>query len=128
MQRFRAVMLKITLHDSADELRLRLEGKLSGAWVDELRQCWETASSTTAGRRTLLDLREVDFVDAGGEDLLSNMCLRGVEFHVASPLMRSVIDGIASRAQYATLKDKPTRSSTDAVPRTDPSRSHSRAL
>jgi hypothetical protein len=128
MQQFRAVMLKITLHDSAGELRLRLEGKLSGPWVNELRQCWETASSTTAGRRTLIDLRDVDFVDAAGEDLLSDMCGRGVEFHVASPLMRAVIDGIASRAQYVTVKDKPTRSSTDAVLRTDSSRSHSRAL
>src|ERR1035441_7536831 len=27
------VMLKITLHDSAGELRFRLEGRLSGAWV-----------------------------------------------------------------------------------------------
>ena len=66
-------MLKITLHDSADEFRLCLEGKLSGPWVGELRQCWQTASSTTQGRRTVLDLREVDFVDAAGESLLCDM-------------------------------------------------------
>ena len=60
-------MLKITLHDSSDELRFKLEGKLSGPWVGELRQCWQTAASTTHGRNTILDLREVDFVDPEGQ-------------------------------------------------------------
>ena len=49
-------MLKITLHDSADEFRLKLEGRLSGLWVRELEQCWQTATSTTQGRKTVLDL------------------------------------------------------------------------
>lgn len=120
-------MLKITLHDSAEEFRFRLEGKLSGPWVGELRQCWETASSTTGGRRTLIDLREVDFVDGPGEDLLCDMSRRGVELEAATPFMRAIVEEIAARAGYGTVKDKPTRSS-DAVLRTDSSRSHSRAL
>jgi hypothetical protein len=120
-------MLKITLHDSAGEFRFRLEGKLSGLWVGELRQCWETASSTTSGRRTLVDLRDVDFVDPQGEELLCDMSRRGVELQAATPFMKSVVDGIASRVGYGTVKDKP-RSSSDAVLRSDSSRSHSRAL
>ena len=44
------------LHDSAEELRFRLEGRLSGPWVTELRQCWQTAQSTVRGRKTTLDL------------------------------------------------------------------------
>src|SRR6516162_1188194 len=61
-------MLKITLHDSAGEFRLKLEGRLSGPWVRELEQCWKTASSTTHGRKTVVDLGEVDFVDPPGQD------------------------------------------------------------
>src|SRR5438067_391351 len=75
---FFPAMLKITLHDSADEFRLCLEGKLSGPWVAELRQCWQTGSSTTHGRRTVLDLRDVDFVDTAGESLLADMNRSGV--------------------------------------------------
>ena len=60
-------MLKITLHDSAGELRFRLEGRLSGAWVGELRQCWQTARSTVHSRKATLDLGEVDYVDADGQ-------------------------------------------------------------
>jgi len=116
-------MLKITLHDSADELRFRLEGKLSGAWVTELRQCWETASSTTQGRRTVLDLREVDFVDAAGESLLCDMRRDGVSLQVVTPFMQAVVDGIAG---YGRVEEKPTRS-TDVVC-TDSFRPHSRAV
>ena len=66
-------MLKITLHDSSEELRFKLEGKLAGLWVGELQQCWRTASSTTQGRNTIVDLRDVDFVDPEGQSLLAEM-------------------------------------------------------
>jgi hypothetical protein len=122
-----AAMLKITLLDSADELRFRLEGKLSGPWVDELRQCWRTASSTTQGRRTVTDLREIDFVDEAGEALLKEMAAEAVCLEASTPLMRSVVDGIAAAVGYGTVEDKPT-SSPHAVLRSDSSRSHSRAL
>jgi ABC-type transporter Mla MlaB component len=91
-----SVMLKITLLDSADECRFRLEGKLSGPWVAELRQCWKTASSTTHGRRTVMDLRDVDFVDPAGEALLGDMSREGVALQVSTPFMQSVVDGIAA--------------------------------
>ena len=70
-------MLKITLHDSAEELRFRLEGRLSGAWVDELRQCWLTAQSTIRSRKTTLDLGEVDYVDARR----ASPCLKDMHRH-----------------------------------------------
>ena len=54
-------MLKITLHDSAGEFRLNLEGRLAGPWVRELELCWLTASSTTGGRRTVVDLADGEF-------------------------------------------------------------------
>jgi len=120
-------MLKITLHDSADEFRFRLEGKLSGPWVAELRGCWQTASSTTQGRRSVLDLREVDFVDASGESLLSEMTRAGVSLQVSTPFMRAVVEGISHDGDYGRVEETPSRSS-DAVVCTHPARSHSRAL
>jgi anti-anti-sigma regulatory factor len=87
-------MLKITLHDSARELRLKLEGRLSGLWVNELEQCWKTASSTTHGRKTILDLGEVDFVDPAGESLLAQMHGQGVELVAVTPLIRAVLQEI----------------------------------
>jgi hypothetical protein len=94
-------MLKITLHDTAAEFRLRLEGKLAGLWVRELGQCWETGASTTVGRKTVLDLREVDFVDEEGQALLCRMNHAGVKFLTATPLIRDIV------SRCATVEDKP---------------------
>jgi anti-anti-sigma regulatory factor len=102
-------MLKITIHDSARELRFKLEGRLCGAWVKELRQCWQTAISTTEGRQTVLDLLEVDFVDQDGQALMADMSRRGVSLLAVSPLIRSLIEEIASTPGCGTVEEKPAR-------------------
>ena len=96
-------MLKITLHDSAREFRLKLEGRLSGPWVNELEQCWKTASSTTHDRKTVLDLGEVDFVDPQGESLLARMHAAGVELVAVTPLIRAVVREICRAPACGTV-------------------------
>jgi hypothetical protein len=119
-------MLKITLHDSAGELRFRLEGRLSGAWVAELRQCWLTAKSTVRSRRTTVDLREVDFVDSDGQVLLTEMHQGGVVLTAATPLIQEMVQEI-ERAHCGTVERVPAPSS-DALVSTDPAARHGRAL
>jgi hypothetical protein len=96
-------MLKITLHDSAHEFRLKLEGRLSGLWVRELEQCWQTAMSTTLGRKTVLDLQEVDFVDLEGQALLALMHGQGVELVAVTPLIRAVLEEVCRGSACATV-------------------------
>jgi ABC-type transporter Mla MlaB component len=104
-------MLKITLHDSAEELRLKLEGKLAGLWVGELRQCWRTAASTTQGRDTVLDLRDVDFVDPEGQSLLAEMHRQGVRLVAVTPLIQALIEEISGQPGCVTVEEKPARRS-----------------
>jgi anti-anti-sigma regulatory factor len=99
-------MLKITLHDSAGEFRLKLEGRLSGPWVRELEQCWTTAASTTSGRRTVVDLGEVDFIDPQGQLLLSNMFAHGVEMEAVTPLICSVLKEACQAPACGTVERK----------------------
>jgi anti-anti-sigma regulatory factor len=99
-------MLKITLHDSFGEFRLKLEGRLSGPWVQELEQCWKTASSTTQGRRTVVDLGEVDFVDPRGQSLLTEMHAEGVEMEAISPLICSVLKEVCEAPACGTVERK----------------------
>ena len=112
-------MLKITLHDSATELRFHLEGRLSGAWVTELRQCWRTAASTTQGRKTILDLHEVDFVDSAGGSLLAEMHGAGVQIQAITPLIQSVVEEACHTRHCGTVEEKP--GSSDALLRADTS-------
>ena len=120
-------MLKITLHDHSHQLRFRLEGKLAGAWVSELRQCWQTATSTTQGRVISLDLGEVDFVDAEGQTLLADMYRHGVQLKAVTPLIRSLVAEIERAARYATVEEQPSRRS-DVVVSSDPSTRNPGAL
>ena len=120
-------MLKITLLDSAEEFRFRLEGKLSGPWVAELRQCWLTASSTTAGRRTVVDLGEVEYVDPAGETLLGDMRREGVQLDASTPFMRGVVDQIAVTARCGRVEGTSARSANVLVC-SDPPGSRSRAI
>jgi len=120
-------MLKITLHDSADELRFRLEGRLSGAWVGELRQCWQTALSTVHGRKTTLDLGEVDYVDADGQSLLAEMFRQGVSLKAVTPLIREVVQEIEQSGRCATVERAPGQRS-DVLDPAHAAAPHRRAL
>jgi ABC-type transporter Mla MlaB component len=120
-------MLKITLIDSAEEFRLRLEGKLSGPWVDELRQCWLTASSTTAGRRTVVDVDYVEHVDAAGETLLGDMSREGVQLNASTPFIHGIVERIEDAAGCGRVEGKSVRTA-NALLCTDPPGPYSRAV
>jgi len=120
-------MLKITLLDSSAELRLRLEGKLAGPWVTELRQCWETASSTTAGRQTVVDLHDVDFVDGDGQKLLAEMHRRNVELAAITPLIQSIVEDICRASGCATVEEQ-SAGRSDALVCSDSSRRNTSTL
>jgi anti-anti-sigma regulatory factor len=118
-------MLKITLHDHPNQLRFRLEGKLAGAWVAELRQCWLTAASTTRDRAITLDLSEVDFVCPEGQALLADMHRQGVQFKAATPLIRAIVAEIERAARYATVEEQRR---SDVLVSSDPSKRNPGAL
>ncbi len=61
-------MLKIVSTDSApDSIVLKLEGKVIGPWVEEVRRISEKIF--TSGRTLTFDLSEVTFVDREGIEL-----------------------------------------------------------
>ena len=67
-------MLRITVVDCCGPVvRLRVEGRLAGRGVEELRQSCEIHASSD-DTRLVLDLGDVSFADEGGIKLLE--CLR----------------------------------------------------
>lgn len=87
-------MLKISLA-GADEstTTLRLEGRIIGPWVDELRQIGELALSE--GRGLKLDLADVSFVDEGGLATLTSFKSRGAIVANCSPFVEEQLKAAA---------------------------------
>ena len=87
-------MLKISLVEMANaNTTLRLEGRLVGPWVGELRQICEPLVSD--GTQLAVDLTEVTFADENGVSLLAGLHARGARLLNAMPFveeqLRSVI-------------------------------------
>ena len=77
-------MLKITsVVVSEKEVTLQLDGRVSGQWIELLR---ETAESVlNQGARLNVDLKNISFIDCDGIALLRNLIERGVP-HINPPL------------------------------------------
>jgi hypothetical protein len=102
-------MLRITIHDSPGDFRLHLEGRLAGPWVQEVERCWQTAQSAGRNGPLTVDLRDVDFVNAAGEQLLAAMHQHGVRFLAASPMMKSLVARITGEPEEAAESTGPRR-------------------
>ncbi len=85
-------MLRITRLTGADSAQtIKLEGKLLGPWVDEVRAVCAQAMARSG--RTRLDLAEVTFADAAGVELLRELIRQGVEISACSGYVAELLHG-----------------------------------
>jgi anti-anti-sigma regulatory factor len=84
-------MLRITAHSGSERFALKLEGWLTGPWVEELDTTWRRAAETLGDRRICIDLSEVDFVDEAGRELLTRMYRAGVAFVTRGCVMPELV-------------------------------------
>jgi hypothetical protein len=89
-------MLRITVHDSPEQLVLKLEGKLAGVWVTELEDCWRGAASSAGGRPLQVDLSDVDGVDAAGKYLLVLMSKAGARLVAPGSVMSQLVEEVTA--------------------------------
>lgn len=88
-------MLKITGHQVAAShgILLVLEGRLAGAWVEEL-DAYARALSKKHQHCTTIDLAGVTFIDADGKALLARLWQAGAELRASGCLTRRVVEEI----------------------------------
>ena len=85
-------MLKISQTGKANRsVTLKLEGRVVGPWVAELRQICDQL--LTGGRALKLDLSDVSFADADGVSALSHLKSRGVVVTNCSPFVEEQLKG-----------------------------------
>ena len=87
-------MLKITTLNEPDRIRLKLDGKLAGLWVEELARTWESTTGGSEHRPVVVNLSEVTFIDADGKRLLARMFQQGAEFETGGCMTRCVVEEI----------------------------------
>ena len=88
-------MLRITRHNTPEAHILQVEGRLAGAWVAILRDCWQQQLTQRDSHAIYVDLRGVTFVDAAGKALLSEMAGQHAQFYASDCEMKATLDEIA---------------------------------
>jgi hypothetical protein len=81
-------VLKISTRTDATTTIFELEGRLAGAWVQELEDCWRKAANSERPVRVMVCA--VTFIDDKGKALLTEMHQHGAEL-VAEGCMNSAI-------------------------------------
>ena len=89
-------MLRITIHNEATRRTFQLEGKVAGAWVEELERCWQNTLATPGGPAIRFDLTGVTFIDTAGKEFLADRYADGAELIVAGCQMRAFAADIAN--------------------------------
>ena len=80
-------MLRITVVDSSNAtVRLRVEGRLTGRSVEELRRSCDLHAPGESARLTL-DLADVSFADAAGIEVLKELQARNVAILNLAPFL-----------------------------------------
>ena len=83
-------MLKISQTGTPNNsIILKLEGRVVGPWVEELRRICEPLLAED--RALKLDLSEVSYADPEGVDLLTSFKSRGAELESSSPFVEQQI-------------------------------------
>jgi len=93
-------MLRITVLESDQATTFKLEGKLTGPWVQELERSWSAAA---AGQAVVIDLADVSYIDCAGKDLLARIHHSGAQLVARSPLNRCIIDEIMRAGKTALM-------------------------
>jgi anti-anti-sigma regulatory factor len=91
-------MLKITITNTAKVERWTLQGRLVAPWVDELKASWKRAQRSAQGRRCIVNLDEVTFIDKSGERMLRTMCSQGAHFVASDVYVKHVLDRLRGKS------------------------------
>jgi anti-anti-sigma regulatory factor len=97
-------MLRITLDKNTRATSLRVEGRLTGPWVNELEQAWRAATSDPADGRVCVDLTDVTFIGEDGKQLLETMYAQGAKLKACGCANRRLIDEIGQTFNRAHPK------------------------
>ena len=105
-------MLRVEIHDSANSLSFKLEGRFTGNDAENTRTL---ITRCREGLRLVVDLTDVTFIDSAGEEVLSFFGRFGAEF-VAST---SYTLDVCERLNLRLARDGASDTNTSGASRTN---------
>lgn len=91
-------MLRISEVNAVGERLLRVEGKLTGVWVGELRTAWRNATRDRPNQPIKVDVSELSFVSSDGERLLLELIREGALFQGGGVYVRHLLSELEARS------------------------------
>jgi hypothetical protein len=107
-------MLKITTDTDAGRTILKLAGRLTGPWIEELNACWRDAA---AGKQRIeVVLHEITSIDEAGRRLLADMHRRGVQLTAAGCMTKAIVtESIDRRADAIRTGDRTSQTMDERI-------------
>ena len=97
-------MLRITAEERGTELFLKVEGRLRGRFVGELRLLWDSIRAEAKQSALRVDLAEVDYIDPLGKALLAEMQESGVEIIAHNFVTHAICEEIVAESETPRKK------------------------
>ena len=87
-------MLRISYETNLRTTTLKLEGKLSGPWVDEVARTWFDINGENPAKEVTVDLSGVTYVDGDGKKLLGWMFQQGARLRNGHLMTQYIVDQV----------------------------------
>jgi anti-anti-sigma regulatory factor len=95
----RCRMMRITVLDGKAELRLMVEGKLTGPYIPELESAWNQARQEAGRRPIVVDLSGVSSIDPAAEAALTAMVSEGARLRAKGLYFTCIAKRLMNRAR-----------------------------
>jgi hypothetical protein len=98
-------VLRITIDDEANPVRLKLEGRIVGPWVAELDRTWQLLGPSLGERKLRVDLCDVSYIDREGRRILAEMYRQTqAQFETDTPLAEYFAEEARASSKNGTSK------------------------
>jgi len=107
-------MLRITTSEIGEKVIFKLEGKLSGPWVEEFERCWHKSTDIFRGP-IVVDLSGLTFADQTGKKLLGSISEQGGELVGSGLIPSSLVAEICTEKGPAKPAKPPRKLKQEAI-------------
>lgn len=90
-------MLRMTFDKGLEATTLKLEGKVTAPWADELQRTWDELAADRPAKSIIVDLSDVTFIDSEGKSILSWMSKQGADLRAGNLMTKYIVGDILRR-------------------------------